>query len=168
MPLTVMAPCSLDITGYPPQPTPVPQVVGARWQLVESVRLGFRSDRMVEILRAPPIPWRANLDDFCYVDEVRFVHYPYPISFFTDQSESGKAQACCRDDSHPGTLCGISASSFGGLTYERTIMLGRERDGKGVYFWEVLVAITSRDGEWLASLSRADAAALVSLDSVAG
>lgn len=77
MPLTVMAPCSLDITCYPPQPTPVPQVVGARWQQIESVRLIFRSDRMAEILRAPPIPWRANLDDFCYVDEVRFVHYPY-------------------------------------------------------------------------------------------
>lgn len=122
-----------DITCYPPQPTPVPQVVGARWRQIESVRLIFRSDRMAEILRAPPILWRANLDGFCYVDEVRFVHYPYPISFSTDQSESGKAQACCRDDSHPGTLCGISAS-FGGLTYERTIMLGRERDGKGVYF----------------------------------
>lgn len=48
-------------------------------------------------------------------------------------------------------------------------MLGRERDGDGIYMmWEVLLAITSRDGEWLASLSRADAAALVSLDSVAG
>lgn len=46
MPLTVMAPCSLDITCYPPQPTPVPQVVGARWQQIESVRLIFRSDRM--------------------------------------------------------------------------------------------------------------------------
>lgn len=162
MPLTIVAPCALDITCYPPQPTPAPQAVGARWQQIESVRLIFRSDCMADILRAPPIPWRANLGDFCHSDNVRFVHYPYPIP------EPGQAQTCCRDDSHHDTPCGISAS-FGGLTYERTIMLGRERDGEGIYMmWEVLLAITSRYGEWLASLSRADAAALVSLDSVAG
>ena len=169
IPVIIVSPSLLDIACYPPQPTPVPQVVGARWQQIESVQLQFRSDRLAEILRAPTIPWRANLDDFCHFDEISFVHYPDypgPIPFFTGQSESGKAQAYCHDDNHPATPRGISAS-FGGFTYERTIMLARDRGGVDWCFWEVLLTITSRDGEWLASLSRANAAALVSLNSVA-
>ncbi|KAK0740967.1 hypothetical protein B0T18DRAFT_221124 [Schizothecium vesticola] len=166
IPLTDVSPCSLDITCYPPQPTLAPQVVGARWQQIESVQLQFRSDRLAEILRAPPIPWRANLDNFCHSDKVSFAYYPYPIPFSTNQPESGKAQAYCHDDNHPATPCGISAS-FGGHTYGRTIVLARIRGGGDCCYWEVLLTITSRDGEWLASLSRADAAALVNLNSVA-
>jgi hypothetical protein len=164
--LTDVSPCSLDITCYPPQPTPVPQVVGARWQQIESVQLHFRSDRLAEIIRAPPIPWRANLDDFCHSDGVSFVYLPYPIPLSAAQLDSGKAKAYCHDDNYPAAPCGISAS-FGGLIYERIIMLERRRGGGDWCYWEVSLIITSRDGEWLASLSRVHAAALVSLNTVA-
>ena len=45
--------------------------------------------------------------------------------------------------------------------------LALEREGVEWCYWHIALIITSRDVEWLASLSRADAAALVSLDSVA-
>lgn len=122
------------------------------------MRLLFKSDRMADVLLAPPFSWRANLEDFCHSDLVEFRHYPYPIP------EPGKTQTCCRDDGHHGTPCGIS-SSFGGLTYERTIKLAGL--GAGGLCWQAILVMTSRDDGWLASLTRADAAALVSLDSVA-
>jgi hypothetical protein len=166
MPYTWVNSYLLAITCYPPHPTPVSQVAGARWQQIESVQLEFATDYLGEILRTPPIPWRANLDAFCHCDEVLYIDYPYPILSSTNRPEPEKAEAFCHGDDHPATPCGISAS-FGGTTYQRNIKLALEREGVEWCYWHIVLTITSRDVEWLASLSRADAAALVSLDSVA-
>ena len=80
---------SLDVLCCPSPPTLVPEGA-ARWQ---QARLSLSPDYLPELLQGPPIPWRADLDDCCYVDEVRFVNYPYPVPFFMDQPESGKVKA---------------------------------------------------------------------------
>ncbi|KAK3342050.1 hypothetical protein B0T25DRAFT_559861 [Lasiosphaeria hispida] len=143
---------------------PSPQVPesAARWQ---QARLLLSSDHLPELLRGPPIPWRANIDDCCYIDEVRFVNYPYPVPFFTVQPESRTAIVkAYYHNNTASTPCGISMS-VGGHTYERTIKLSLLRDRPDSGYWCFALSLTSRDGDWLASLSRADAAALVSLDS---
>ncbi|KAK3349214.1 hypothetical protein B0T25DRAFT_547458 [Lasiosphaeria hispida] len=162
VPPTLVRSYSLDVICCPPQPTSAPQGVVARWQ---QARLAFWSDNLPEILRAPPIPWRANLGDCCFADEVHFVYDPYPIPFFTHQPEPGKVKACCHHDKNAATLCGMSVS-LGGLEYERSIKLALVRDRTDKCYWELTLTLTSRDGDWLASLSRADAAALVGFDSV--
>jgi hypothetical protein len=120
---------------------------------------------MPEILRAPQIPWRANIGDCCFVDEVRFVNCPYSIPFITSQPESKNVKAYCHNDNNAAMPHGISVP-LGGLTYERTIKLALVRDRTDWCYWELTLTLTSRDGDWLASLQRADAAALVDLDSV--
>lgn len=91
------------------------------------------------------------------------MNYPYPVPFFTDQPESGKVKAYYHNDTAT-TLCGMSVS-VGGHTYERTIDLSLLRDPIDSNYWCFTPSLTSRDGDWLANLSRADAAALVGLDS---
>ncbi|KAK3334226.1 hypothetical protein B0T19DRAFT_484108 [Cercophora scortea] len=132
----------------------------ARWQ---QARLSFSSDYLPELLRGPPIPWRANLDDCCQDDELCFVNYPYPVPFFTGQPESGKVKAYYHNDT--ATLSSGMSVSVGGHTYERTIQLSLQRDRRDSCYWSFALSLTSRDGDWLANLSRADAAALVGLDS---
>jgi len=163
LPLPLMPPprahrYSLDVLCCPSPPTLVPEGA-ARWQ---QARLSFSSDYLPELLQGPPILWRANLDDCCFVDKVRFVNYPYPVPFFTDQPESGKVKAYYHNNT--ATLCGMSVS-VGGHTYERTIRLALLRDRADSCYWCFALSLTSRDGDWLAKLSRADAAALVGLDS---
>ncbi|KAK0615678.1 hypothetical protein B0T17DRAFT_350733 [Bombardia bombarda] len=154
---------SLDVMCCPPPSTPVsegPVSEGAtRWQ---QARLSFTSDNLPEILRGPPIPWRANLEDCCYVDMVDFCYYPYPVPFFTQQPDSGKVKVYYHNDTTRRN--GLSVS-VGGHIYERTISLALAFK-TGESYWRLRLLITSRDGDWLASLSRADAAALVGLDTV--
>ncbi|KAK0721927.1 hypothetical protein B0T26DRAFT_749396 [Lasiosphaeria miniovina] len=122
---------------------------------------------MPEVLRAPPIPWRADLDDCCYFDEVRFVNCPHPITFFTHQPEPENVKAYSHHDNNAATPCGMSVP-LGGITYERTIKLALMRGRADWCYWELSLILRSRDGNWLASLPRTDAAALVGLNSVAG
>ncbi|KAK3360336.1 hypothetical protein B0T25DRAFT_535405 [Lasiosphaeria hispida] len=107
-------------------PLPVaPPLVAARWQ---QAWLSLSSDHLPELLRGPPIPWRANIDDCCHANEVRFVIYPYPIPFFTGQPESGTAiLKACYHNNTASMPCGIS-TSVGGHTYERSIKLCLLRD----------------------------------------
>jgi len=169
IPYTCVYSCSLHITCYPPAPESVAQDVIARWQRVEFVQMEFGSNHLREILRGSPIPWRANLDDYCSSDDVDLVGYRYHIPFFADRSDtrSGKVEANCYEDGHTASPCCTSVS-FGGLAYTRGIMLTLKHNRTADWcYWSFLLNITSGDGEWLASLSRTDAAALVSLHSVA-
>ncbi|KAK4443958.1 hypothetical protein QBC34DRAFT_416170 [Podospora aff. communis PSN243] len=139
VPHTNVFPYVLDVTCLPPPPTSTTQGVVARWQ---QARLIFQSDELPEILRGPPIPWRANLSDHCYTDDVKIV-FCLPAT----------------------TPYGMPVSS-GGLTYYRQIELALMGNPTGSCYWTLALVLTSRDGNWLASLPRAEVAALVGLDSV--
>jgi len=154
MPSVLVCSYSLHVLCRPPPPTV--ETVAPRWQ---QTRLVFFSDNLPEILRAPPIQWRGILDDCCSEDEVQFVHCPYyyhAIPSFTDHGENPQARA---------TPCVMSEEL--GFTYERTIRLGLVCDRNDRCYWELKLILTSRDGEWLASLSRHDTASFISLDSIA-
>jgi len=140
---------SLDILFCPP-PLPFASET-ARWQ---QARLSFVSNDLFNLRE--PIPWRANLEDCCSNDSICFINSPYPVPFFLDQS-SGKIKAY-NITPH--------SSSVGGHTYERHISLDLKRNQRNwPAGWCFSLSLTSRDGAWLASLSRADTAALVGLDS---
>ncbi len=124
---------------------------GAYWQQAR-LCISFNDP---SILREA-IPWRANLDNHCYKDTICFVNYPYPDPFFLDEP-SGKVRA------YNYTPC--SSTSVGGPTYERTIGLSIQRDRLKPSNWSFTLSLTSRDGLWLASLSRGNTAALIGLDS---
>jgi len=140
---------SFDVLFCPP-PQPFASE-GARWQ---QARICFSSNDLSKL--RGPIPWRANLDSCCYMDRICFVNYPYPTPFFLD-GPSGKIKA------YNYTPC--SSMSVGGHTYERTIGLGLLHDRTDWAYWSFTLSLTSRDGAWLAGLSRADAAAITGLDS---
>ncbi|KAK3367401.1 hypothetical protein B0T24DRAFT_669684 [Lasiosphaeria ovina] len=156
-----MAPKSLQ--QHPSPLKEVPPESAPRWQVA---RLTFASGKLPELLRGPPIPWRANIDDCCHTDVIDYTDFPFPVPFFTVQPESaGKAIVkAYYHDNTASTPCGIS-TSVGGLTYQRVIQLSLIRNLPTVRLWSVTLCVTSRDGDWLASLSRTDAAALVGLDS---
>ncbi|KAK3341986.1 hypothetical protein B0T25DRAFT_559748 [Lasiosphaeria hispida] len=140
---------SFDVLFCPP-PQPFASE-GARWQ---QARICFSSNDLSKLRGS--IPWRANLDSCCYMDRICFVNYPYPTPFFLD-GPSGKIKA------YNYTPCG--GTSVGGHTYERTIRLGLLHDRTDWAYWSFTLSLTSRDGAWLAGLSRADAAAITGLDS---
>ncbi|KAK4194322.1 hypothetical protein QBC40DRAFT_302218 [Triangularia verruculosa] len=105
----------------------------------------------------PPgtIPWRANLEDKCFSDTISLGSYPYPIPFLLDEP-SGKIKA------YDNTPC---TRSIGGYTYERIIRLALDRSSPPRTDWGLTLSLTSRDGAWLSSLSRADAADIIGLNS---
>ncbi|KAK3996216.1 hypothetical protein QBC44DRAFT_304597 [Cladorrhinum sp. PSN332] len=146
MPPILVGTYSLHVLCCPPPPTL--DRVATRWQ---EARLVFSSDHLPEILRAPPIQWRAVLSDCCFFDEVCRVPCPYPGPFFTD------------DGNDPATLCVLSEL---GYTYERTIKLALVCDQNSTYYWNLHLILISRDGNWLASVSRDDTASFFSLDSI--
>lgn len=139
-----------------------PNHIPARWQ---HAQLSFCSDNLPEILRGPPIPWRWSIVDRCSVDQVFLVNSPYFIPPFTRQPGLGKAEAYCYCDAGAVTPCGMSVPR-GGVTYERTIQLLPRRDRGDLRSWGLDLRIWSQDGDWLTKLSRADAAALVGINSV--
>ncbi|KAK0744780.1 hypothetical protein B0T21DRAFT_407854 [Apiosordaria backusii] len=139
---------TVDVLCWPP---PLPFVAeSARWQ---QARLYFSTDNLSRL--RGPIPWRANIEDHCHSDMIHLVNFPYPVPFFLDEV-SGKIKAYHNMPHN---------TSIGGLTYERTIALGLQHDSPQRADWFVGLSLTSQDGAWLSSLSRADAAALVGLDS---
>ncbi|KAK3366675.1 hypothetical protein B0T24DRAFT_366585 [Lasiosphaeria ovina] len=165
LPLPVVPPPRAYLYSLSVLCCPSPQVPPASAPHWQQARLSFASNDLLELLKGPPIPWRANIDDCCFTDVVNFVDYPYPVLFFTVQPESGTAIVkAYHHNNTASTPCGIS-TSVGGHIYERTIKLALVRDQPGKCCWDIVLSITSRDGDWLASLSRTDAAALVSLDS---
>ena len=140
---------SFDILFCPP-PQPFASE-GARWQ---EARICFGSNDFSKLQGS--IPWRANLDDCCNKDTISIVNYPFPVPFFFDGS-SGKIKAY--------SYTPWNGTSVGGYTFERTIKLSLLHERTDWAHWSFTLALTSRDGAWLASLSRADVAAVTGLDS---
>ncbi|KAK3991461.1 hypothetical protein QBC44DRAFT_357521 [Cladorrhinum sp. PSN332] len=143
---------SVDVLCWP---RPRPFVAeSALWQ---QARLYLTTDDLSRLRE--PIPWRANLEDHCHRDSISAVNYPYPVPFSLDEP-SGKIKA------YHNVPC---TKSVGGLTYERTIGLAPQLKQRGWFHqssdWCFTLSLTSQDGIWLSNLSRADAAALVGLDS---
>ncbi|KAK0742010.1 hypothetical protein B0T21DRAFT_390835, partial [Apiosordaria backusii] len=143
---------SIDVLCCPP-PQPFASET-ARWQ---QARLYVSANDLSQLQK--PIPWRANIEDRCCLDNVQLINYAYPVPFLVDRP-SGKVKAY---DSIP-TGTGVSV---GGPIYERTIQLIREHGRRpGWPKWGFSFTMTSRDGAWLCSLSRTDVARLIDLDSV--
>lgn len=90
---------------------------------------------------------------------------PAGLFLFTDHGGNNN-----NNDNTAATFCGGGGgggvSSELGTAYERTIMLGLVRDRNDWCYWEIHLVVTSRDGSWLTSLSRDEAASFVSLDSI--
>ncbi|KAK3342129.1 hypothetical protein B0T25DRAFT_359809 [Lasiosphaeria hispida] len=136
----------------PPPPTFI-KAPGATtcWQ---QARVSFTTGILPELLRGPPIPWRANLDDYCYIDDVGIFNEPYPVPAFTDLSDPGKVGAYYHDGTATTTPGGMSVS-VGGYTYIRRIRLDflhgpTVAAATGILcLWCFTLSITSRDGRWL-------------------
>ncbi|KAK0638627.1 hypothetical protein B0T16DRAFT_394511 [Cercophora newfieldiana] len=115
---------------------------------LEIAWLWFSSDDLPDLLRGEPIPWRANISDCCWSDQINQTIIPATATV---------------DNATPHDTT-MSLCSGGG--YHRKIYLGLNRGRGERRSWDLGLTIESWDGDWLASLSRDDAAALVSLDSV--
>ncbi|KAK5655315.1 hypothetical protein OQA88_5882 [Cercophora sp. LCS_1] len=133
---------SLDILCFPSPQAP--------WRtLWQQARLSLSSDHFAEVMRGPPVPWRINIDDHCYSDEIRFVDHPYPVPFFESRTESETPVVkVYYHNNVASTRYGMSAA-VGGYSYERTIKLALLRWIPDQAYWCVTLSLTSRMGAGL-------------------